>query len=218
MEEQKSNKRTTIIVVAISLVIVAGIISAAIFLPKEDKNTTPMDKQLEDKAKIINKQSNMSEKEKVNKEEKIAEIKSVVTKAMSGNNLDGKPYLKDIQSDLRVTEEEEYFAIVELWADDYKWDNNVTLKESDISEYKAMMIKCSELFKALFEKDYKVALARCDAYLPDDKYAGSFTVTMETAQSKQVDWSKDAQTLAQDVLPKIWQVGRSEYYFYDDDL
>lgn len=218
MEDQQSSKKKILIIVIVILAVIIGLIATGIiFFYNQDEEVT-IEKQLEDKAKIINEQANMSEKEKINKEERIAKIKSVATKALSGNNLDGQPYLKDIQSDLRVTEEEEYFALVEFWADDYKWDNNVTLKESDISEYKAMMLKCAELFRALYEKDYKIGLVRCDAYLPDDKYAGSFSVTIETEQASQVDWSKDAQTLAKDVLPKIWQVGRSEYYFYDDDL
>lgn len=216
MEEQSSKKKTLVIIIVVMVVAIGLIIGGIIYIYNLDEEEI-MEKQYEEAAEIINEQASMTSEEVINKEEKIAEIKSIVSTVMSGNNLDGMPYLINNMSDLRLSKEEEYFSQVEFWADDYPWAD-ISLEESDIMEYKAIMLKCSELFKALFEEDHKIGYARCQAFLDDDAYNAVFSATIEDEQEAQVDWSQDAQTLADDVLPSIWQIGRNDYWIYDDDL
>lgn len=216
MEEQSNKKKVLIIVIVVMVVVIGLIIGGIIYIYNLDEEEI-MEKQFEEAKEIINEQANMSEEEVINKEERIADIKSHVSEVMSGNNLDGVPYLKNNESDLRVTKEEEYFSQVEFWIDDYPWVD-ISLEKSDIMEYKAIMLKCAELFKALFEEDHKIGYARCQAFLDNDAYNAAFSVRIEDEQEEQVDWSLPAQTLADDVLPDIWLVGKNDYWIYDDDL
>ncbi len=211
--KQKKLIRLIVILGAIAVVIIGGIIY---FATKEEKS--PAEEYFEDKSEIIEKQKNMSEGEKEDQAARIATIESIISQVMSEKNNNGVSYLKDSFVDRRVTEREEYFAQVEFNADEYEWTRDISLDERDIKEYKAIMLKCAELYKALHENDNKVYYSNCKAFQSDDVWNPVFTVLMQEEEIEQVDWSQSAATLATDILPSIWKVGTNDYWIYDKKL
>lgn len=217
---QKNKKGLMIGVIIIVVIVVIGIVGAVIWgiiYFYNESQKSPEERAYEELSEIIEEQANQSEEEQINEEERIATIESLVKGVFEGNNLDGVPYLKSTMVVRRITEEEEYAADVEYWADDYPWAD-ISLKESDIIEYKAIMVKCAELFKAMYAEDQKVGYTRCRAFLDNDAYNPVFSALIEDEQEAQVDWSQDTETLAYDVLPSIWKVWPNDYWIYDDDL
>lgn len=213
--DNKRKKLIKLIVIlgAVAVVVIGGIIY---FATKEEKS--PAQEYFEDKSKIIEEQKNMSEGEKEDQAERIATIESIISQVMSGKNNNGVSYLKDTFVDRRVTEREEYAAQVEYNADEYEWTRDISLDERDIKEYKAIMQKCAELFKALHENDNKIYYSNCKAFKSDDAWNPVFSALMQDTEIEQVDWNQSATTLATDILPSIWKVGRNNYWIYDKKL
>jgi len=209
-------KKLIILIAILGGIAVVTIGSIIYFATKEEKS--PAEKYFEDKTKIIEEQKNMSEGEKEDQETKIANIKSIINQVMGSKNNKGVSYFKDSFVDRRVTEREEYAAQVEFNADEYEWTRDISLDERDIKEYKAIMLKCAKLFKALHENDNKIYYSNCKAFKSNDAWDPVFSTLMQDKEIKQVDWSQSAATLATDILPSIWKVGKNDYWIYDKKL
>jgi len=209
---QNPRKKKLITIIVILGVIAVAVISAVIYYgTKEEK--TPVEKQLEEKTELLEEITNMSGKEAENKEEMIAKIKSIVSGVMSGNNNLGTAYLKDNWVDRRITEREEYFAVVEYNADEYEVVTDY--KDKTLRDLAAIKLKCAEFFKAVYENENKVYLATCKAFQSDDELREAYRVTIEREASEGVDWGKDAQTLASEVLPSVWTVDTDDFWLYE---
>lgn len=212
MDPQTSSKKKLIIVIVTVIVIAVAVAAVVIFSGSQDESST-LDEQLEEKAEIFEKITNMSGQEAENKEEMILSIKLLVSGAMSGNNNIGIAYLKDNWVDRRITEREEYFAIVEFNADEYEIVTDYQAKV--LKDLAAIKLRCAEFFKAVYEDENKVYLAICKAFQSDDELREAYRVSIEREASENIDWSKGAQTLVTDVLPSVWTVDTDDFWLYE---
>ncbi|MBU0706755.1 hypothetical protein KKG41_00070 [Patescibacteria group bacterium] len=203
-------KKIVIIVVVAVVIIVAAVIY---LVSCEEK--TPLEELAEDKGKIVNDLTNLSEEEQIIQEERIASIESVVNEAMAGTNNQGSAYLKSSLVDRRVSEVEEYLADVEFYQDQWEWTSDITLEQKDRKEYNAIKEKCAELFKQLYGTENKVYYARCRAYYNNGSNDPAFSALIPREVSEGVDWSQSVETLANDVLPKVWNAWINDYSIYD---
>lgn len=211
MDPQISSKKKLISVVVV-FGIIAVVVVGVIYYGTQDEPSI-LDEQLEEKAEIAEELSNLSGEAKENQEEMIAGIKSLVSGVMSGSNNLGVAYLKDNWVDRRITEREEYFAIVEFNAD----ENEVVIDYEDkaLQDLAAIQLKCAEFFKAVYENEHKVYLATCKAFQSDDELREAYRVIIGREVSESVDWSKDVQTLATEILPSVWTVDTDDFWLYE---
>lgn len=209
MAGNKKQLTTIIIVLAVIAVGVIGLI--VYFATGGDK--TPEEEYYEEKAEIMEEITNQTGKELENKEASIAQIQSVASQVMAGSNIRGKTYLFKNESDRRITEREEYFSIVGFWADEHEVTTDYAAKM--LRDLDAIKLKCAELFKALYQTENKVYLARCEAYQSDDELRPVYSVTLERESAEQVDWNKDAASLLSDELSGTWSVGIDNFWLYE---
>ncbi|MBU2229030.1 hypothetical protein KJ810_01330 [Patescibacteria group bacterium] len=201
--------KNIVIIIAVAVVLV---ILAVIYLAMREEKT-PLEELVEDKAKIIEEQENMSENEQEDKVAMISGIKSAIGTVMNRDNNLGFPYLKDTMVDRRVTEREEYFAIVEFNADEYEVVSDYGDKV--LKDLAAIKLKCAEFFKAVYENEHKIYLATCKAFQSDDDLREVYKLIIAREASEGVDWSQNIQTLVSEILPSVWLVDINEFWLYE---
>jgi len=208
----KNTKKTLIIVIAVLAIIAAGVVVVIIYYASGG-NKTAEEKYYEEKSKVIEEITNQSGKELENKEESIANIKSIVSEVMAGNNIQGKPYLFKNESDRRMSEQEEYFSLVGFWADEHEITTNYETKV--LEDLNSIKLKCAELFKALYQEENKVYYAKCEAYQSDDDLRPVWSVLLEREGAEQVNWNKDVIALVADELLSAWHIDRDDFWLYE---
>jgi len=208
---RNDGSKKIIIIIAIAIVI---IILAVIYIASGGDKTEE-EKYYEDTKKIIEEQQNLSEEEQISQEERIASIESAVNEVMAGTNNRGSVYLKNSLVDRRLSEREEYLADIEFNADEWEWTRDITLEEKDMKEYSVIKKKCANLYKSLYGTENKVYYVRCRAFHDNDEYNPIFSALIQREAADEVDWRQDLDTLANDVLPKVWNAWINEYSMYD---
>jgi len=213
MDPNTSSRKKLIRVVVVLGILTVAVVTAVLVYPATQDDSSTLDKQIQEKMEIAEKILNVSGEEKEDQEEMIAGIETLVSGVMSGSNNLGVATLKDIWVDRRVTEREEYFAIVEFNADE---NNTVSDYLDQVPlDMAAIRLKCAEFFQAVYSTENKVYLATCKAFQSDDALTEMYRVDIERETSESVDWSKDAQTLVTDVLPDVWAEGRNDLWLFE---
>ncbi|MFH0853670.1 MAG: hypothetical protein V1853_04680 [bacterium] len=203
--------KNVLVITAVAFVIIV----IAVIYYASGGSKTEEEAYYEEKEEIIEELQNLSEEEQISQEERIAGIESVVNEVMAGTNNQGVAYLKSILVDRRVSKTEEYLADVEFYQDQWEWTRDITLEQRDRKEYSAIKEKCATLFKLLYGTEKKVYYARCRAYYNDGSNDPAFSALIQREASEEVDWSQDVDTLANDVLPKVWNAWINDYSMYD---